>query len=204
MLLPLHPPPAPVLRPMAEADLPAVVRLQAQCYTEIVPERPSVLDARRETAPRTCWVAERDGDLLAYLLALPVAFPQLPTLDDEAFRPSGCPDTLYLHDLAVSPAARGSGAGALLVRRVLQEGQAQGLARACLVAIQSSAAYWAAHGFRVSQVPPSLAPKLSSYGPDAQLMRRMLSPSSVRAALPDAATETVAANRHNEKCIVGQ
>jgi N-acetylglutamate synthase-like GNAT family acetyltransferase len=80
------------------------------------------------------------------------------------------PDCLYLHDLAVAPGARKTGAARALVEAFLTQLRYLGLERASLVAVQNSAPYWQRYGFRA--VPPSdaLKPKLASYGVDVQYM----------------------------------
>lgn len=165
MILPMH-----RIRPLLPADLAAVVRIQAECYTEIVPEQPASLAAKMQGAPGTCFAAEAH-QVVAYLIAVPVVFPHLPMLDAPAFALPPGADTLYLHDLAVAPAGRGTGAGEALVRSALRAGAASGLRQACLVAIQGSVRYWQRFGFETMAVPsPAIAAKLASYGPAAQLM----------------------------------
>lgn len=162
------------IRPMREDDLAALARVQAACYTEIVPERPEVLAARRRASPSTCWVALAGGRVQAYVLVLPVALPALPALDDLGFTPPAQPDALYLHDLAVAAPLRGSGAGQRLVRHALDAGRALGLTRAVLIAIQGSAPFWARQGFAPAPADDALARKLESYGAGAALMARPL------------------------------
>ena len=55
----------PDIRGMTAADLPAVMAIQAACYTELVPESQASLDAKRVASPSTCLVATRDGVLVA-------------------------------------------------------------------------------------------------------------------------------------------
>lgn len=163
------------LRGMVEADLDAVVRIQAACYTAIVPESAASLAAKLRAAPATCLVAADGPAVTGYLLALPVAYPALPALDAPTCEvPSGA-DALYLHDLALAPAARGTGAASGLVDMALAHARALGWRRACLVAIQQSQAFWERFGFRAVPEPaPELAAKLRSYGADAQLMTVVL------------------------------
>lgn len=157
--------------------MPDVLRIQDQCYTDIVPESAQSLRAKVEASPATCLVAETGGAVLGYLIAVPVSFPDLPALDAPSFELPAAPDTLYLHDLAVARAGRGTGAGQRLVRSVMEAANAAGLARACLVAIQGSVPYWQQFGF-APEAPPhaGIAAKLASYGPSAQLMAARLNP----------------------------
>ncbi len=167
------------LAPLRAADLPAVMRIQAQCYSAIVPESLQSMSAKQQAAPRTCHGAWQGGELLGYLLALPVRGLALPALDSPSCIIDPAADALYLHDLALAPAARGSGAGQALVARTLAVGAQLGLRRALLVAIQGSAPYWARQGFDgIDPATEALRAKLASYGADARLMQRPLTGSA--------------------------
>lgn len=154
-------------------DMPTVMYIQARCYQAIEPESLLSMSAKRLASPTTCLGAWRQRALLGYLLAVPVRWPQLPALNSPSCTVPPDADTLYLHDLALLPGARGSGAGGRLVRQALAAGQAMGLQGAALIAIQQSAAYWQGQGFTAAP-PPDAATraKLASYGTGAQLMRR--------------------------------
>ena len=161
--------------PLLARDMPAVMRIQAQCYSAIVPESLASMAAKRHAAPHTCHAAWHADALVGYLLSLPVRGLALPPLDSPDCVLAADADALYLHDLALAPAARGSGAGRALVARALAVGAQAGLKRALLVAIQGSAPYWARHGFETVEPPHAeLRAKLASYGADAQLMQRAL------------------------------
>ena len=161
------------VRSMAAADLPAVLAIQALCYTELTPESRESLHAKLSASQSTCLIASLDGHPAGYLIALPWEFSNPPALDAQTCRLPPSPDCLYLHDLAVAPGARGSGAGRALVDRFLTQLKRSGLGRASLVAVQDSAPYWERHGFRV--VPPSepMRAWLSTYGRCAQYMGRV-------------------------------
>ena len=78
-------------------------------------------------------------------------------------------DTYYLHDLALLPAARGTGAAAMIVGDILRHARARGFAHASLVAVNGSLPFWYKHGFRVVDAP-GLSGKLESYEAAARLM----------------------------------
>ncbi len=163
-----------VVRPLRPADLAEVLRIQAACYTQIVPESPRSLGAKAAASPATCFVADAGaGRLHAYLIAVPVRYPELPALGAETFDVAAGADVLYLHDLAVAPEGRGTGVADRLVHAVLEAGRQRGWPRACLVAIQQSAGFWQRFGFAPAEPPSAaLAAKLASYGEGAQLMVR--------------------------------
>lgn len=148
-----------------------VLRLQEDCYVEIEPESWASLEAKILASPGTCMVAEAADGVAGYLISVPIRYPDLPALNDPAFRQAPDADTLYIHDLAVAEAGRGTGAGRAMVRSAMKAAKAHGLGRACLVAIQGSVPYWERLGFEVIGAPPDrVAAKLASYGAAAQLM----------------------------------
>lgn len=154
---------------MMEADLEAVMRIQDECYTSIIPESGGSLLAKLRASPGTCLVAMAADRPIGYAIAVPVAYPHLPELDAPRWDPPEHADTLYLHDLAVATAARGTGAGDALARRMLEVAIECGWRQLCLVAIQGSVPYWARYGFE--EPPGPQADMLTSYGADARLMR---------------------------------
>ena len=162
------------IRALGASDMPAVMQVQAQCYTAIEPESLQSMRAKREAAPQLCRGAWLGGALIGYLSAVPVRGLELPALDSRRCIVAADADTLYLHDLALLPAARGSGAGLALVRQVTAAGARLGLGRALLVAIQGSVPYWRRHGFDVVAGTAQVQTKLISYGADARLMQRAL------------------------------
>lgn len=149
---------------MAEADIAAVLEIQAVCYTEITPESDASLHAKLNASPSTCFVASIEGGVAGYLIALPWECSNPPALDAATCRLPPSPDCLYLHDLAVAPHARRSGAARALVEACLTRMRALSLGRASLVAVQNSMPYWERYGFQA--VPPSapLQAKLATYG----------------------------------------
>jgi predicted N-acetyltransferase YhbS len=160
------------IRTMAQADLPAVLEIQASCYTQLTPESKQSLHAKLSASQSTCLIASLGGDTIGYLIALPWEASNPPALNAGTCRLPPSPSCLYLHDLAVTPDARRSGAGRALVEAFLDRLKGTGLGRASLVAVQNSAPYWERHGFRA--VPPSepLKAKLSTYGKGVQYMER--------------------------------
>ena len=160
------------IHPACNADLPAILRIQSRCYTAIVPESAESMGAKLAASPATCFVAQRAGDVIAYLLALPWRFDHPPHLDAPDCVLPDAPDTLYLHDLAVDPAARGSGASQALVKAFLTALTESGIGRASLIAIQGSAPWWEGHGFRAALTTPTLDARLAGYGSDVRYMSR--------------------------------
>lgn len=162
------PQPDVTIRAMRSADLPEVVRIQALCYREIVPESAESLADKQRLSPDSCLVAASSEGLLGYLLSLPWTADAPPLLDARIEQLPKATDCLYLHDLAVDPQARGSGLGRWLVQALLEVRSEP----VCLIAIQGSQPWWETFGFRQVQCSPALASKLASYGSAAVYMQR--------------------------------
>jgi ribosomal protein S18 acetylase RimI-like enzyme len=165
--IPLH------IHPLVPADLPELLRIQAACYGAGYLEGADRFAARLAVAPHTCWLARgADGFARAYLVACPTLRGAITPLN-AVFEPAAQPDTLYLHDLAVDPEARGSGAADALVQAFLSALARLPLPRASLIAIQGSAPWWARHGFARVPVDGALGARLAGYGEDAAYMVRL-------------------------------
>lgn len=160
------------IRTMVEADIPDVLAIQAVCYTALTPESRESLHAKLSASQSTCLVASLCGEAVGYLISLPWAIADPPALNAETCRLPPFPDCLYLHDLAVAPVARRSGAGRTLVEAFLGRLADLGLARASLVAVQNSVPYWQRYGFRPVVPSAPLRAKLSTYGTDVAYMVR--------------------------------
>lgn len=81
---------------------------------------------------------------------------------------------LFLHDLALSPAARGLRVGERLVVAALEAARRDGLAEAELIAVEGAADYWRRVGFMEATMTPALATKVAGYGDAARWMTRRL------------------------------
>ena len=161
---------SPVLRVMQPDDLPAVLEVQRQAHRPGLHESAATLDSRRRLAPGFCWVAEQAGRIGGYLFAHPWA-GMPPALDRPLAELPARPEHLLLHDLALSPAARGQGLAQALCARIAQAAGEAGLATLRLVALADAVAYWSRLGFTPLALP---AEKLAAYGPGARWMQRAL------------------------------
>ena len=160
------------IRMMAAADIPAVLEIQAVCYTELTPESDASLHAKLRASQATCFIASIEGAVVGYLISLPWESSNPPALNAETCRLPRSPDCLYLHDLAVTRSARKLGAGRALVEAFLTRLRDSGLGRASLVAVQSSAPYWERYGFRAVPQSEPLKAKLATYGEGVLYMER--------------------------------
>jgi GNAT superfamily N-acetyltransferase len=162
------------IRLMQIADLSAVVRLQDHCYADEFYESPQVVAKRLMLYPQSCWLACYQDKVWGYLFSYPSRLGQINPLGAEfgQYEQANC---LYLHDMAVSPDARGQGVATALLQQALTYAATLGLPYAALVAVQNSAAFWQQQQFsavdRLSE-PASIA--LTSYGKDAIYLARPL------------------------------
>ncbi|WEK52715.1 MAG: GNAT family N-acetyltransferase [Candidatus Kaistia colombiensis] len=157
---------------MRKDDLAAVAAIADRVHAAY-PEDPEVFAERLRLWPRGCWVFEKDGALIAYVLSHPALAFAPPSLNTLLGALPDCPTTYYIHDLALLPETRGQGAGSVIVG-ILLEGAAQaGCPNVSLVAVNESAGFWTRHGFATVS-DPALDAKLRSYDDDARFMVRAL------------------------------
>lgn len=168
------------IRPMQAPDLDSVMSIQAVCYSGDIPESRASLQAKFDASPTTCLVAESKRRVQAYLFALPWLSSAPPSLNATSCELPAHPNCLYLHDLSVVPALRGTGTGRALIQRFFELQQEYCLSLACLVAVQNSVPYWRRFGFEVVAENPLFFEKLASYGADARFMRRQAELAPVR------------------------
>lgn len=162
---------APGWRAMTVNDLDGVVAVAAVCFPDH-PEDRAVFAERLRLFPAGCFVlAAADGPPLGYLIAHPWIDDSPPPLNTAIGALPPAPAVMYLHDLALSPAARGRGVTAQVVGEVAGIARRLGLATVALVAVNDAAPFWARHGFEIRRTPV-LDRKLAGYGPDARYMVR--------------------------------
>ncbi|RVT94241.1 GNAT family N-acetyltransferase [Sphingomonas crocodyli] len=161
-----------VIRPLDQSDLDAALALQNKSYPAFLCEDAIAFASRMALPSNFCLAAFRSNRLIAYLIAhgsaarspFPVGYVLNP--DDAGH------DVLFIHDLCVSAAGRGSGVGRQLIDRAFELAVAAGLPRAELIAVEGAAGYWKTLGFVEEQCSPALAAKVASYGADARWMAR--------------------------------
>ncbi|WP_417795823.1 GNAT family N-acetyltransferase [Terasakiella pusilla] len=142
--------------------------LQNDVYHQIEPEPLEVLQDKWIKSPDLCFCYREDGLLLSYLLSHAWNSDTTPSLSE--LLPKDCAGPiLFLHDLAVSTAAKGKGVGTRMVEHLLKKAQQGNFDKISLVSIQSSKAFWERHGF--IEVPHDVS---DSYGDDATYMERAL------------------------------
>lgn len=152
---------------MITADLPQVGAVAAVVHPSF-PEDAAVFEERLRLYPEGCRVFARDDAVEGYIISHPWHDAAPPALNRLLGELPPKPSTYYIHDLALTPAARGAGAGANIVAALIAQARRAGLPRLALVAVNASQDYWRRHGFRATD---SLGvEKLASYGKSASFM----------------------------------
>lgn len=165
-------------RPMKQADIPAVDIIAAAIHAAL-PEHEFVFAERQRLYPEGCFMLELDGEPAGYVISHPWHYLRPPSLNTLLERIPENASTYYIHDLALLPRARRTGAGSAIARRLLTHADAAGLPNVSLVAVYDAGSFWRRHGF-VPVDDPALADKLAGYGAEARMMVRPLhNPSTV-------------------------
>ncbi|HLN26063.1 MAG TPA: GNAT family N-acetyltransferase [Patescibacteria group bacterium] len=134
-------------RALAPGDLAAVARIAAQVHPNY-PERPEIFAERLALFPAGCFLlVDAQGQACGYALSHPGTLGAPPPLDSLLGALPAAADCLYLHDIALLPAARGAGAPAALLTLLRPLARSLALPRLALVAVNGSADYWRGHGF---------------------------------------------------------
>jgi ribosomal protein S18 acetylase RimI-like enzyme len=164
-------------RPMVAADLPGVMAVADRVHPAF-PEDGAVFEERLRLYPAGCLVFSSGEDILGYAVSHPWRASDPPALNARLGELPPGSETYYIHDVALLPELRGSGAAALLVALLLARAHKGGFTSASLVAVNNSAGFWERHGFRnvagQKVVDATLARKLRAYDEAAAFMVRQL------------------------------
>lgn len=159
-------------RALTTFDLPVVEAIAAKVHPDF-PEDGVVFAERQRLYPDGTRLLELDGMPSGYILSHPWRFKSLPALNALLGAIPADADTYYFHDLALLPAARGTGAAAMIIGDIQRHARLQGFATMSLVAVNGSIPFWTKHGFRPFPAP-ELAEKLLSYEAAARFMVKQL------------------------------
>jgi predicted N-acetyltransferase YhbS len=160
------------IRRASEVDLQAITRIQGECYSGYFIESADSFAAKLSADSEFSFMAVQGDHPVAYVVAFPWIFGDVPELNGLEYAIPQNADGLYLHDISVSPLARKSGIAKRLLNTVLNEGNAKGYKQVFLVAIHGAASYWSRYGFKAVQADAGLQQRLSPYGEGATYMAR--------------------------------
>src|ERR1700754_979238 len=128
-------------RPMAEADLPAANALAATIHPAY-PEDDVVFAERLALYPAGCRVFDLGGRAEAYVVSHPWRRFEAPALNSLLGALPAAPSTFYIHDLALSPAVRNTGAAAQMVVWLAKQALVDRIRHMSLIAVNGSAGFW--------------------------------------------------------------
>lgn len=162
------------LRLMHPNDLPEIMDIQLEIYSDALQESADIVAERLAQVPDLALVAEDAQGICGYLFSYRSQRGAITPLDGLFVEPSDS-DCLYLHDLGVAPRALKRGIGPSLVKHKLHIARKAGLQHCSLVSVQDSASFWQRLGFQTQNTMNSLQrAALSSYGVPAVYMQKTL------------------------------
>ncbi len=139
----------------------------------LAPERIEVHREKIRLFGAGCRVLVTGSRVVGYGLAYPWRLDDVPPLD--RFLAAIPPDAacLFLHDVAILPEARASGASRNFVDHAVRIAEREGLARLALVSVYGTDVLWRRHGFAPS-LSAATGQQLRPYGTTALYMTRRL------------------------------
>ncbi len=166
---------------MQPADLPEVKKIADRIHTSL-PEDKAIFRERLHLYSAGCLVLETPGGLAGYAISHPWQLGAPPALNSLLGQFPVKPDSFYIHDLALVPAARGAGAANAAVSLLIAMAEQSYLPSLSLVAVGGSERFWQRQGFQ----PAPSSKDLTSYGATARFMVRTTSHSVVPSSSPGA------------------
>ncbi|MEJ1119719.1 GNAT family N-acetyltransferase [Phyllobacterium sp. CCNWLW109] len=160
-------------RPMKVSDLASVSAMANIIHTDFF-EADAVYQERLQLYPDGCHVLQDgDGKLIGYALTHPWLLYRMPALNSLLDQLPSEPTTYYLHDIALLPQSRGTGAAREIVSILADHAQRSRFATMSLIAVNGSTGFWQKQGFEPDD-RPELETKLRTYSDDARFMVRYL------------------------------
>lgn len=153
-------------------DLACVSEIQLAVHQDF-PEDDAVLADRIAVSPGGCFMLDAGGQTRGYVLSHPWLREAPPSLNTMLGEIPSAADTWYIHDLALLPETRGTGAGGTIVPRLADIAKREGYPSMSLISVNGSRGFWERQGFSV-RTNERLARKLASYGDEAVYMERLL------------------------------
>jgi len=152
-------------RPMKMADIAAVSAISDAVHGAYT-EGAVIYAERLRLYPAGCWLLEHDETALGYCISHPWLGDAPPTLDTRMQAIPTRPDRYYLHDLALLPQARGTGAAGDGVELVVAQARQAGFDRIALTAVNGADAFWRRQGFNAFPI------QNAAYGAGSIMMER--------------------------------
>lgn len=154
-------------RPAGPGDLADIMAIAAVVHPAF-PEDEAVFAERLRLYPAGCRLLVDEAGPLGYVVSHPWQLGGCPPLNGLIGAIPAEADAYYIHDLALLPAARGTGAAGTLVALLKDHAEESRLPALSLVAVNGSTGFWQRQGF--AERRPADPLKLASYGADARFM----------------------------------
>ncbi len=145
-------------------------RRRQRCPSRLF-EDEAVFRDRFTLYPAGCFVLSRDTEILGYGISHPWKLDAVPALNAVLGELPVETNTYYIHDIALLPDARSSGAATRVVELMASQAERDGFVTVSLVAVNGSQGFWEKKGFVVRDLP-ALEEKLKSYSEEALYMVR--------------------------------
>ena len=133
---------------MSAGDLATVSSISDAVHGRFT-ERVAVYAERLALYPAGCRVLEQDGEVVGYLISHPWHREDPPKLGAGLGAIPADADSYYLHDIALLPAARGTGAAKAALDFVKAQALALEFSDIALMAVGGADRYWTAPGVRL-------------------------------------------------------
>ena len=159
-------------RQMTAADMPQVIALAARIHIDH-PEDDDVIIERRTFFPEGCLVLESGDAIYGYTLVHPAEFEMPPALNKLIGRAPRATDTLHIHDVALAPEARGTGAAQKALKIIEDTAKSNAYRQISIVAVNGTEPFWQKQGFKHHR-SEKLDKKLASYDGTSSYMLRIL------------------------------
>ena len=134
------------IRLMSLSDLTAIEHIQAEAYAGYFLESSDVIAQRFQLSPSTAWVAERNGQVCAYLVGYWSKVGKINPLN-APFTWVEDANCLYLHDLALLKVAQGFGVGKKLIHAATEYALGNSAQALALLSVQNSKEFGQGFGF---------------------------------------------------------
>jgi GNAT superfamily N-acetyltransferase len=134
------------IRLMQSDDLIAVTAIQADAYSGYFLESADVITQRFDSSPGTSWIAERDGQVCAYLIGYWSMIGKISPLNAPFTHIKGA-NCLYLHDLALFKSVQGFGLAKALINAATEYALNEAAQAIALMSVQDSVTFWRKYGF---------------------------------------------------------
>jgi GNAT superfamily N-acetyltransferase len=155
---------------MQASDIPAVVAISDAVHGPLT-ESAEVYAERLSLYPPGCFLFCSGGDVGGYLISHPWPRRSPVPLDRLIGSIPEDADDFYLHDLALLPEMRGSGAGRQAAELAFENASRAGYRTISLVAVNGADSFWARQGFEHVE-DEEIARKLRGYGLGTFFMER--------------------------------